>query len=60
MKKYYLVSSTKEAICTGDEKLDILMDFCAKIDNDHSGANIRELNPNDPEDASLIKCEEEQ
>ncbi len=57
---YYLVSSTKEAHVFGTDEEDAKMNFCMEIDNDHSGAEVTELDPNDKEDAQTIKWIKEQ
>lgn len=52
---YYLVSSTKEAHVYGTDEQDAIINFCGEIDNDHGGAEVTELDPNDKEDIQTIK-----
>lgn len=52
---YYLVSSTKEAHVYGTDEQDAIINFCGEIDNDHNGAEVTELDPNDEEDIQNIK-----
>lgn len=52
---YYLVSSTKEAHVYGTDEEDAIMNFCMEIDQDHSGAEVTELDPTDKEDIQYIK-----
>ncbi len=52
---YYLVSSTKEAHVIADNEQEATENFCFEIDQDHSGAEVTELDPNDKEDAKFIK-----
>lgn len=57
---YYLVSSTKEAHVYGIDEFDAIINFCGEIDNDHGGAEVTELDPNNEEDAQNIKWVKEQ
>lgn len=57
---YYLVSSTKEAHVYGKNEFDAIINFCGEIDNDHGGAEVTELDPNDEADAQNIKWIKEQ
>ena len=52
---YYLVSSTKEAHVFAKDENEAKVNFCWEIDQDHSDAEVTELDPNDKEDAKFIK-----
>ncbi|KKL50404.1 hypothetical protein LCGC14_2305830 [marine sediment metagenome] len=56
---YYLVSSTKEAHVFAEDEDEAIMNFCMEIDQDHSGAEVTELDPEDKEDAKFIKMVKE-
>lgn len=52
---YYLVSSTKEAHVFAEDEDAARENFCWQIDQDHSDADVTELDPEDKEDAKFIK-----
>jgi len=56
---YYLVSSTKEAHVFAEDENEAKEKFVWEIDQDHSDAEVTELDPNDKADAKFIKMVKE-